>query len=568
VADEALEHISALARLRSYYQHLVVAPTPSRVVQAAVEAVRQALQADISWLGVKQGDQLVMAAYSGFHDPCIAEIWRLGLSQGVGGKVAVEGRPMTVRDYLHDPRRVPVMKHVMDGEGIRGAVCVPVAASPAPHDEESIVGVLYAAHRRPHSYSQDEIDLLAAIGRDTGSALAAIAERAALEARLDEAGNDLSVLARRLQHAKALADAFAETGDLGAGLRYIAASFGVELRFVDQFGKVLRKAGDLTGAVQRRLTIRAGVHDLGTLEVVRAEPLSADEDQTLTAMAPIVALQLLRERSALEAELRLHNQFLDDLLRGEIADIDGLTQRASVLGIDLAAPAAVVCIGLHVGRRLAPQEAPPPLTRHVADMIDRLARAYFEQVIVAPRGPDITMLVGTADRDRADLQRLLQNLLGEASDLLRGKPLTAGFGRFCLGPSDYAESFGEASTALEMARTRTTPGHVLSPADLGLYGILSRGMQSGSLLRNLVEGALGPLVAADREGATEYIKTLDAYLANDRHFERAAADLHVHVNTLRKRLTKIQEISGLDLHDVDARFLLELALRVQAALES
>jgi purine catabolism regulator len=43
--------------------------------------------------------------------------------------------------------------------------------------------------------------------------------------------------------------------------------------------------------------------------------------------------------------------------------------------------------------------------------------------------------------------------------------------------------------------------------------------------------------------------------------------LHVHVNTLRYRLGKIQELLGVDLHDVDARFVLELALRVHAILE-
>jgi DNA-binding PucR family transcriptional regulator len=60
--------------------------------------------------------------------------------------------------------------------------------------------------------------------------------------------------------------------------------------------------------------------------------------------------------------------------------------------------------------------------------------------------------------------------------------------------------------------------------------------------------------------------TLDAYLACDRHLERTAAALHVHVNTVRYRLGKVQENLGVDLHDVETRFLLELALRVQAVL--
>jgi DNA-binding PucR family transcriptional regulator len=57
------------------------------------------------------------------------------------------------------------------------------------------------------------------------------------------------------------------------------------------------------------------------------------------------------------------------------------------------------------------------------------------------------------------------------------------------------------------------------------------------------------------------------YLASDRRLERTANDLHVHPNTVRYRLTKIQEMLGVSLRDVEERFLLELALRVRAALD-
>jgi DNA-binding PucR family transcriptional regulator len=82
----------------------------------------------------------------------------------------------------------------------------------------------------------------------------------------------------------------------------------------------------------------------------------------------------------------------------------------------------------------------------------------------------------------------------------------------------------------------------------------------------LATASLEPLLRADREKGSEYVKTLDAYLAADRHLERTAARLHVHVNTLRNRLEKIQKLLGVDLYDVDARFLLELALRVHAVV--
>lgn len=41
----------------------------------------------------------------------------------------------------------------------------------------------------------------------------------------------------------------------------------------------------------------------------------------------------------------------------------------------------------------------------------------------------------------------------------------------------------------------------------------------------------------------------------------------MHPNTVRYRLAKVQELLGVSLRDVDDRFLLELALRVRAALD-
>ena len=85
-------------------------------------------------------------------------------------------------------------------------------------------------------------------------------------------------------------------------------------------------------------------------------------------------------------------------------------------------------------------------------------------------------------------------------------------------------------------------------------------------LQSVVSGMLGPLLESDATTQSEYVKTLSAFLANDRHFEPTAKQLHVHVNTLRYRLSRIQDISGVDLHDVNRRFLLELALRIHAGL--
>jgi sugar diacid utilization regulator/putative methionine-R-sulfoxide reductase with GAF domain len=564
-AEPGEERVTTLTQFSSVYRQLVAATTPTMVAQAAVEAARRALDTDISWCGFLHDDTLVMGAYSGFRNPEIADVWSLGIGQGIGGRVAAEGRTITIRDYLRDPRRVPVMKKVIDDEGIRGVICAPLVSDPLL-PAGSILGVLYVAVRRPNSFTRQECDLVSALARDTGVRLAALYREAALQQERDEARGRNGALEERLRIVADLADTYADTGDLTAGLRSLGAQLGSCVTVVDQSGAVLGKANDVGGTEEACVALRCGAIEMGRLEVRREKPFTADEHDLLDHARRVVALQLLRERSTLEAELRLHGELLDDLLHGNLPDEATVLRRGALLGLDLRQPAFVACFGVHVGRPAAANEAVPPIARSVADLIERLARQRFDQVIVAARPTEVVAVIGAADRNHATVHSLMSELIVTAMSLLSGKPLAAGVGRRCAVLADYADSFAEASIALDLARSRPEPAKVLTPADLGLLAVLGRGQQKKPL-RDLVTHALEPLVAADRQSGSEYLKTLHAYLSADRHLERAACELHVHVNTLRYRLGKIQELLGVDLHDVDARFVLELALRVHAILD-
>jgi DNA-binding PucR family transcriptional regulator len=61
------------------------------------------------------------------------------------------------------------------------------------------------------------------------------------------------------------------------------------------------------------------------------------------------------------------------------------------------------------------------------------------------------------------------------------------------------------------------------------------------------------------------VATLRAFLETGEQ-QQAAQLLRVHTNTLRYRLDRIREISGLDLDDPETRLNLSVALRVQALL--
>jgi PucR family transcriptional regulator, purine catabolism regulatory protein len=60
----------------------------------------------------------------------------------------------------------------------------------------------------------------------------------------------------------------------------------------------------------------------------------------------------------------------------------------------------------------------------------------------------------------------------------------------------------------------------------------------------LVSRVLGALIEHDAERGTQYLNTLRVMLRLDRSWQLAAADLHIHKQTLGYRIRRIEQITG------------------------
>ena len=538
-------------------RRLLAAATVGAAAQAAVDTLCDALQVEVSWSGIVDGSSLTMAAYHGLHTTEMAALWRLEVGHGIGGRVAQEGRTIQVRDYRHDPRRVPVMKQIIDGEHLRSSICAPLVSG------SEILGVLYAAERFPRDWTDDEVRFVTSVGRDTGVALSLIRRRERERLESEEAVRSARERARSIDAVKALAGTLAGADDIGTGIAVLACHLGMHVELLNSDGELLREAPRPGGAQAHvRFEVAVG-EDLPALLRVRGDrDLQAIERELVEVCSGLIALQMLRERAALRMELRVYGELFDDLLEGRVDDRLRLLERAALLGVDLKAHRYVACIGLHVGAAGARDDTNTTFSRSAFDRLEHDLGRHFPRAILIPRCGEVVALLEPGQTGCADVDEALRRVVGSTAET---GALAAGLGRVCVGLGDYEDSYAEARMALNLARRRWRAGEVLSPADLGFYGLVGRASTRQSL-ESMVASALGPLLEADEAGASEYVKTLDVYLASDRRLERTANDLHVHPNTVRYRLTKIQEMLGVSLRDVEERFLLELALRVRAAL--
>ena len=75
-----------------------------------------------------------------------------------------------------------------------------------------------------------------------------------------------------------------------------------------------------------------------------------------------------------------------------------------------------------------------------------------------------------------------------------------------------------------------------------------------------VQAVLGPVLDQDRARGTALISTLHAFLKDAGHWQRVADGLHVHVNTLRYRIGRVEQLTGRKLSSFEEQVNMFLAL--------
>ena len=92
----------------------------------------------------------------------------------------------------------------------------------------------------------------------------------------------------------------------------------------------------------------------------------------------------------------------------------------------------------------------------------------------------------------------------------------------------------------------------------------SRTAISGAFsLAKIEAGVLGPIEESDERYAAELLRSLEAFIERNGHWERAASDCYCHRHTLRYRIKRIEDLTGRDLSRANDRVEMWLALRAK-----
>ena len=233
------------------------------------------------------------------------------------------------------------------------------------------------------------------------------------------------------------------------------------------------------------------------------------------------------QRGAWDA--RLEALVVDSLLRGE--GDETISSRASALGWDGSGHVLVMMGDLGEGAAL--------------EHVRRIAHDRKLACLCAVQGDRLVVVLGGVDRT--------------------GRPATAVAEAFAEGPvviGPVVDSLTHAKVSADAAHSalRVAHGWVDAPRPVHADDLLPERVLAGDATAReaLVEHVHRPLV----EAGTTVLETLETYLAQGSSIEATARALFVHPNTVRYRLKRVLDATGLSATNARDSYVLRLALTV------
>jgi ligand-binding sensor protein/sugar diacid utilization regulator len=278
--------------------------------------------------------------------------------------------------------------------------------------------------------------------------------------------------------------------------------------------------------------------------------------------ALLVALELLRERTAIEVETRLRGGLLEELF-GEGAVEHLVVNRALAFGYDLAVPSRVFLVEAAPAAAGAPPVDPEAFYAPVADCARRwstknlVALRGGAVVVVVPEAPD-AVVDGAEQRFEDDLQAILASRLPQVT-------LSTAVGTRCDAFEGYRDSYLAARRGLDLLRLLGRPGEVFSFRVSSLESMLLQSTRPEVVVR-FISRYVEPLERYDADHTSDLRRTLEVYYEAGGTLEQTARRLHIHVSTLRYRLKKAAELLAVDLKDGSAALDVQVALKAARVL--
>ena len=139
-------------------------------------------------------------------------------------------------------------------------------------------------------------------------------------------------------------------------------------------------------------------------------------------------------------------------------------------------------------------------------------------------------------------------------------PIFVGTGSCMKDISNLHIAYQRAKAAVTMARKKKLP--ILSFDDMGMYRLLYS-VKDTSLLKEMSEVPLQPLLEYDEKHHANYVETLDWYLKYNGSIQAVSEAMYTHRNTIIYRISNIKKLLNCNLETTQERLIYQMAYYIR-----
>jgi GAF domain-containing protein len=546
------------------------------MLHGIVDLATEATDCHACFIYLLENGRLTIRAASPIYSEAVGKV-HMGLDEGLTGWVARHRTAEFIRDNAMDDPRMKFFP-ALEEERFQSMAAVPILSRAG-----ETIGVIVLHTEAPREFTEDTLTLLVHIASLVSGAI----ENAQLYDRERRRVDALTGLSGLAQEVAAAGEAEQLAATVARRLRELLGAEVCQLYRLSEDGTGLQTlacdpeavsavpgmstAGLLIAALDGGRERPAGGTLWPGLDIgdVMMTPLSAggeriglicagtrpgrsfrDEDGEIArAVAHLTAIAI--KRAELIRGLTNAN-IVKDLFEALGAGATGFAaSKAADVRCDLSEPYVIVCAepagGLEPGS-VEWRSAATELGRRLAELSSRAA-------IDAGPGPVRAIVsLGIPKAERAE------ELTRGCRELGQQHGAVIGMSERHTGPAAAVQAYREARDATKIAGALLTDGGAIAYSELGAYRYLVH-IAPDAAPHDRMRGAVDLLIAYDRKRRTALLDTLERYLAERRSVIESARALYIHPNTLRQRLARIEELTGLAL-DQDDLLSLELAIKL------
>jgi len=545
------------------------------MLQAIVDLATEATDCHACFIYLLEDGLLTIRAASPVYANAVGVV-QMRLDEGLTGWVARHKTPEFIRDSaMADPRTK--FFPLLEEERFQSMVAVPILARAG-----AAIGVIVLHTEAPREFTEDTLKLLVHIASLVSGAI----ENAQLydqQRRRVDALTSLSGLAQEVATAP-------DAGEIGhavaRGMRRLLGAEICQLYRLDRDGTALSLLSSAPAmaepeAVSATALLLAAFEDGASGPRARAlwpgldvsallvtplisggerlgllcagapprRPFTGEETEMARAVAHLAAIAI--KRAELIEGLTNANIVKDLFEALSSGDSAFAATKAGEVRCDLSRPYLMLCAEPAGGLEQGSGEwraAAELLGREVSELAARAA-------VEAGPGP-VRAVLSLGSRASESVEDVVRG----CRELGRRHGAAVGLSEPHDSPGGSARAYHQALDAAMIGRALLGDGGAIGYAEVGAYRYLVH-IGAENAPHDRMRAAVDRLIDYDARRRTALLDTLERYLAERRSVIESARELFIHPNTLRQRLGRIEELTGLNL-DEDDLLSLELAIKL------